>query len=323
MIQSTRKLITVDCDYVYPQFAAAFIAYDPAEGGNPAQAYVVETNTTHAVPKILRELKSAGLKPEDVKYVIITHVHLDHAGGASALMEACPNATLLAHPRAARHAIDPSKLIESAKMVYGVQQYQKLYGDIKPIPAERVRSIDDGTRIAFGAGELEFIHTRGHANHHFCVLDPILNTIFTGDAFGMAYPALQNQGLVIFPSTSPTDFDPVEAKRSVDRIAKSGVDAAALTHYGVIGNLKKSAEQLREHLDHSERLLHKAIQSPLSGKELNAWCEKDLISFFNAWAESKGVTLSRDQWDLIRLDLELNAAGIAFVAQKIRTAPKT
>src|SRR5262249_54286000 len=149
-----------------------------------------------------------GLGPEAVDYLIVTHVHLDHAGGSSLLMRECPNARLLAHPRAIPHLVDPSKLVASARQGYGDAEFEKLYGRIDPIEAGRVRAMDDGSRLGWAGAELEFLHTRGHANHHFCILlseSGKPRSIFTGDSFGLAYPELQQSGLFIFPSTSPTD----------------------------------------------------------------------------------------------------------------------
>ena len=211
---------TIDCDYMRREgFAAAYLM---REG---ERAAFVETNTNHALPKLLSALEAEGLDPEAVEYVIITHVHLDHAGGASALMQACPNATLLAHPRAAPHVIDPAKLVKSAKAVYGEREFSEMYGDIRPVPEARVRSMADGETLAFGERTLTFLHTRGHANHHFCVLDTGSNGIFTGDSFGLVYPGLQQGGLFAIPSTSPTDFDAAAAKQSLDRILDTGAIA--------------------------------------------------------------------------------------------------
>src|SRR3954471_23425092 len=112
------EIHTIDCDYIYPRFAAAYLRVAGDE------AAFVETNTSHAAPKLLAALASRGMRPEQVRWVIVTHVHLDHAGGAGAIMRACPNATLLAHPRAARHIVDPSKLVASATKVYGAERFQ-------------------------------------------------------------------------------------------------------------------------------------------------------------------------------------------------------
>ena len=193
---------TIDCDYLYPRYAAAYLRIAGDE------AAFIEANTGHAAPRLLDTLARSALRPEQVRWVIVTHVHLDHAGGASALMRACPNATLLAHPRAVRHLVDPSKLVASATAVYGAERFRELYGNVDPIDAARVRALDDGESVALGDCDLRFVHTRGHANHHFVVHDPALDAVFTGDAFGLSYPALQRAGRFAFPSTSPDRLRP-------------------------------------------------------------------------------------------------------------------
>ncbi|HTP65704.1 MAG TPA: MBL fold metallo-hydrolase, partial [Geobacteraceae bacterium] len=156
-----RTIRTIDCQYVRPGFAASFLVHEEGE------AYFVETNTSHALPYILEALRKERIACSGVKWIAVTHVHLDHAGGVSALLDACPEATVLAHPRAARHLIDPAKLVASAKVVYGEELFARLYGDVLPVPAERVRTVEDGEEIPFSGSKLRCIHTRGHANHHF------------------------------------------------------------------------------------------------------------------------------------------------------------
>jgi glyoxylase-like metal-dependent hydrolase (beta-lactamase superfamily II) len=307
------RVTTIDCRYLAPEFAAAYLL---TEG---RQAAFIDNNTAHSVPLLMDALARAGLDPEDVRYVIITHVHLDHAGGTSELMRLCPNATLLAHPRAARHMIDPAKLVASAKHVYGEENFRKLYGEINPVPAARVRSLEEGETAEFGANKLRFLHTRGHANHHFCVRDEATGEIFTGDAFGLCYPALQaRRGLFIFPSTSPTDFDAEEARKSVNRIAASGAPCAWLTHFGGVTRVADAAKQLLEHLDFSESVLAEAVKAPLPDAELTDFCEEKIHAHFKKLAEDRGAPWSAREWELLKLDLELNAQGLAYVATKKR-----
>ncbi|MEO5969107.1 MAG: MBL fold metallo-hydrolase [Bdellovibrionia bacterium] len=301
--------ITIDCNYIVPSFAAAYLI---AESD---RALFIENNTTHATPRLLQALKETGLQPEQVEYLIVTHIHLDHAGGTSKLLEACPNATVLAHPRAAPHLIDPTKLVTSAKQVYGVSAFETLYGDILPIDASRVRVMQDQEVLQFGSRSLKFIYTRGHANHHFCISDSESSGMFTGDSFGLAYPQLQKNGLFIFPSTSPTDFNPVEARLSIQKILDSGAKQAFLTHYGAIGNLEQAAAQLLTHLDFSENLLISATESNEPDSALEAFCQKRLNPYFQDLLTQRGLT---ESWDLIKMDLELNSAGIAHVARKRR-----
>src|SRR5690606_24875289 len=206
------RLRTIDSGYVRPGFAACYLRIQGDE------AAFVETNTSHAVPRLLDALREEGMAPEQVRWIVVTHVHLDHAGGAATLLQACPNATLVAHPRAVRHLVDPTRLVQSSKAVYGEEVFQQLYGEIPAAPADRVRAVEDGETLELGDAVFRFLHVRGHANHHVVVHDPARDTEYTGDAFGLAYPYLQRAGRFVFASTSPTDFDGPAAKESVDRI---------------------------------------------------------------------------------------------------------
>ncbi len=311
MIRDSVQVI--DCDYVHPRFAASFLV---TEGD---RAIFVENNTAHSVPKLLAALEHARIPRENVDFIVITHVHLDHAGGSSALMNACRNAVLLAHPRAARHVIDPSRLVESAKKVYGEANFHKLYGEIGPIEAQRVRTMGDGEELRWGSRVLKFLHTRGHANHHFCVLDsgpadsPGTSAIFTGDSFGLCYPDLQKSGLFVFPSTSPTDFDPEAAIATVKLIAASGAARAFLTHFGEVRDLSEAARQLREQLEFSAKLFDEC--GALEPVRCEAHCAARLEERFRGILAQKGLT---DRWPLVEMDLKLNAAGIAYAANQRR-----
>lgn len=308
--------VTIDCDYVHPRFAAAYLRVAEDE------AAFVETNTALAAPKILAALDARGMKPEAVRWVIVTHVHLDHAGGAGALVRACPNATLLAHPRAVRHLIDPSKLVGSATHVYGEARFRELYGEVEPVPAERVRAVDDGETVQLGDATLRFLHVRGHANHHMIVHDPARDAVFTGDAFGLVYPALQRPGPFAFPSTSPTDFDPGEARAAIRRIVELGARSAYLTHFGEVTSIDAVAAQLVAWLDVSEVLLDEAVSGERRGEALVRALEAELRDRFEGFARDAGFTPTAEDLALVGLDLELNAQGIAWTAARRRDATR-
>jgi glyoxylase-like metal-dependent hydrolase (beta-lactamase superfamily II) len=293
-------------------FAAAYLM---REGDRAA---FVETNTNRSLPRLLSALEAEGLGPEAVEYVIITHVHLDHAGGASALMDACPGATLLAHPRAAPHVIDPQKLVKSAQAVYGEQPFREMYGEIRPVPGERVRIMQDNETLSFGQRTLTFLHTRGHANHHFCVLDSGSDGIFTGDSFGLVYPELQRRGLFAIPSTSPTDFDAAEAKRALDRILATGAERAFLTHFGEQRELEAIAAQLHRQLDVYGALADEAFASDLEGDALDALCQKRIRALFDELLAEHGLGDDRAARELLETDIDLNAQGVAFSVGKRR-----
>lgn len=311
----SKHPFTIDCHYLQSQFAAAYLIQEGE------QALFVENNTAHSVPLLLAALKEHGMSPEQVRYLIVTHVHLDHAGGSSALMKVCPQATLLAHPRAAVHLIDPTRLVKSARQVYGDSVFEELYGEIGPIESSRVRVMEDGEKLSFGSRDLTFFYTRGHANHHFCIFDSFSKGVFTGDSFGLAYPILQREGLFIFPSTSPTDFNPEEARLSIQRILQTHPERVYLTHFGELKTVKEAANQLIEHLNWSERLLEKAIRSGEPDDRLSSFCQKEILAYFQEILERRGMASDNQVWSVLKLDLELNGAGIAYAAQKRRRSP--
>ncbi len=309
---ASRRILTIDCQYTRPRFAAAYLIID----GD--QAAFVDNNTAHAVPLLLAALRGGGLTPSQVTTVIITHVHLDHAGGTSELMKACPSARLLAHPKAARHMTQPEKLIRSARKVYGDQAFEQMYGRIEPIPESRVQAVEDGASVPFGTSgaPLRFLHTRGHANHHMCIHDPETASVFTGDSFGLRYPDLQRAGLFIFPSTSPTDFNYAEAVSSLDKILATGARTAYPTHFGAVSDLPAAAAQLREHLEFSRDLMERA--AGISDARLGAVFLKELTAHFESAARARGLELTADDRELLRMDIDLNAQGLAFALTRAR-----
>lgn len=305
---------TIDCNYLdRPRFAAAYLIVDGDE------AAFVDNNTCHAVPALLDKLRENGLSPEQVRYLIVTHVHLDHAGGTSALAAACPNAKILAHPRAARHIVDPSKLVASASRVYGEERFRALYGDIEPVSADLVREMEDEESLTLGKRTLTFLHTRGHANHHFCIADDASGAVFTGDAFGLHYPDLQGPGTFAFPSTSPTDFDAELARQAIRRIVALSPDVVYPTHFGSVTNVAESADQLIRHLDFAERLFDDAFASDLPDEALEGYVKPRLKDYFAGLFDRHGaLAASTDAWDIVAMDIDLNAQGIAFAANKRR-----
>lgn len=289
------RLFVVDSQYTRPRVAAIFVRVENGE------AAVIETATRHSTPLALSAMESRGIRPEAVRYVIVTHAHLDHAGGAASLLAAFPNATLVAHPRAARHLIDPAKLEASARVVYGDAEFERLYGRLEPIGVDRVLQVEDGTKLPFGLGAFEVMHTRGHAKHHLCLLDPQADAIFTGDAFGLAYPDLQDRGLFVFPSTSPTDFEGAEALAAIDRIASCGARRVMLTHFGELAAIAEARLMLRGHVEFSMEIAESARN--LGESERSGF-------LFARLRERYANELSRAPY--LEMDLRLNADGLAW-----------
>ena len=198
----------------------------------------MDTGTSSSVPGLMEVLQKKNLAPADVAYVFVTHIHLDHAGGAGEFMHRFPNAKLVVHPRGARHMADPARLVASAMAVYGEAEFKRLYGDIRPVDANRIIEAPDGFSLDFNGRPLLFLDTPGHARHHYCIFDKQSQSFFTGDTFGISYREFDVDGMeFVFPTTTPVQFDPVAAHASLDRIMSYHPSYAFLTHYGRIGHL--------------------------------------------------------------------------------------
>jgi len=296
-------IITLDADYLRPGLAAIHLMIEQGH------AAIIDTGTNASVPSVLAELKAQGLKPGDVDYIIATHVHLDHAGAAGALMQNCPNAQLVAHPKGARHLIDPAKLVAGSITVYGRARFLQLYGDIVPVPAERVIEGHDGLRLDFRGRMLTFLDTPGHARHHFCIHDERSESVFTGDTFGISYREFDVAGHpFIFPTTTPVQFDPMALHASIDRILALEVEAAYLTHYGRVTNLAALAPRLHEFIDEwCELTMAAAGDGQARQSALEAELEKSLLRHLHA----HGCELDEAQCrDLLANDVHLNAQGL-------------
>jgi glyoxylase-like metal-dependent hydrolase (beta-lactamase superfamily II) len=302
---------TIDCDLL-PCFTAVYLR----EAGD--ECAFIEAHTARAVPKLLAALAAHGHRPEQVRWVIVSHAHLDHAGGASALMAHCPNATLLAHPRTIKHLVDPAKLIEGATEVYGAARFAELYGTLAPIPKERTRGLADGESFELGGTRLTAHHTAGHAWHHLVVHDPATESVYTGDSFGLVYPALQRGARFAIPSTSPTGFDAAEAQKSLEKILALGARAACLTHFDEVRDLDDVAAQLRSWIDRSEAWVEACARSDRSPAETTAWLEARIRAALAQEAMRVGLHLGSADWKVLALDIELNAQGLAYAAGKRR-----
>ena len=303
------KIIPVDCNYVETEFATSYLLVKGKRG------FFVECNTNYAIPYLVKAAAREGLSPDQIEGLAITHVHLDHAGGAGLFLKEFPQAKLYAHPRAARHAIDPSKLVLSATAVYGEAFMQKLYGTILPCAPDRVVVLEDGASIPFAGGQLMTKHTRGHANHHLVVIEPETKTLFSGDSFGVSYPKIniKHHG-VILASTSPTDFDGAAAIETVNWIAKQDLNQIGLTHFGFIQkkDIPEMAEHLRQELQFSTALVHQIMQNKLSEEQVTGQLTDWTVNYF------KSLNVDLDAADLkhLELDLKVNAQGLCFAASK-------
>jgi glyoxylase-like metal-dependent hydrolase (beta-lactamase superfamily II) len=283
---------------------------------NQDRLALVETGGANSVPGILSVIADLGLTAAQVDYVIPTHVHLDHAGGAGTLMAACPNATLIAHPKGASHLIDPSKLISGATAVYGEAEFNQHFGALLPIPEARVIAAEDGQTFDFNGRTLTFIHTPGHANHHGCIFDAGSAGMFTGDTFGISYREFDSAaGPWLFAPTTPVAFDPDAWQTSLDHMMAFEPEAIYLTHYGCIDRPAERVDSLRQSI---RALADIALTEEENADEGRQSRIKDRITaHLLADARQQGCELSDARMmDLLDVDLELNAQGLEVWLQR-------
>ena len=193
---------------------------------------LVETGSRSSVPVLLRELEGLGLGPVDLAGVVVTHIHLDHAGGVGDVARAFPAATVYVHEKGARHLADPTRLVDSAARVYG-PLLDSLYGRLEPTPPERLHVLADGEEIMVGQDRsLVAVDSPGHAKHHVGLHDSVSGILFAGDAVGVRLP----DAGVLRPSTPPPDFDLDQALHSLRRFAERSPSGIALAHYGLLSD---------------------------------------------------------------------------------------
>ena len=273
------------------------------------RAAIVDSGTANGVERVLRALAGKGVAPEQVDYVILTHVHLDHAGGAGQLMARCPNATLTVHPRGARHVIDPSRLLSATEAVYGAQATRRLYGEVLPVPADRVRETPEGASVSLAGRELAFLDAPGHARHHVVVRDAASGGVFVGDCFGLSYRELDRDGLQFsFPTTSPAQFDPPALQRTIERILALEPQAVYVTHFGRLRDLRRLAGDLRRLIDAHVEI---AERHRNDGAERGARLRQAIGQLVLAEGARQRWKLSeRELHGVFALDIELNAQGL-------------
>lgn len=295
-------IIAFDAGYVRPILAAIHMI---VEEGRVA---FVDTGSNDSLENSLAALQRIGLSPAAVDYVILTHIHLDHAGGAGLMMRAFPNAKLVVHPRGARHMAEPSKLVAGVTAVYGADYVKKVYGDITPIDPARIIEATDGMVISLAGRPLECIDTPGHARHHICIIDRQTRGIFTGDMFGLSYRELDVDGRqFIFPTTTPTQFEPEEMRASIDRLLAVEPEAMYLTHYSRLPDVQRQGGELLRRLDALVALAMAHRDDDGRHEKIKRATTDYLLAELRAHGCTQGDDELLTIWET---DLELNAQGL-------------
>ncbi|HTV86925.1 MAG TPA: MBL fold metallo-hydrolase [Dyella sp.] len=305
-----QGIFTLDTGFVRPRFDAAYLVVQDGHGA------FIDCGTNHSVPALLKAVADAGMKASQIDWLILTHVHLDHAGGAGELMAQLPHAHLVVHPRGARHMIDPSQLWAGAAAVYGETVMEQAYGRLRPVPPERVVEAPDGHIVDLNGRPLLCIDTPGHARHHMAIYDRHANVCFTGDTFGLSYRELDTEnGAFILPTTTPVQFDPDALHASIDRLLRLKPEAMYLTHFGRVEQVEQLAARLHELID---AMVEVATRSA-DATDRHAQLIQGLTQLYADRTAAHGWRGGRDEllhW--LGNDIELNAQGLGVWLDRAR-----
>ncbi len=268
---------------------------------------IVETGPSPSVAYVKAGLEGLGIPLERVRYIIVTHIHLDHAGGAGLLLQDCPNATLVVHQKGARHLSDPARLIAGAKAVYG-ERFDALFDPIRAVPSERILIKGEGDELWIGPScTLEFWDAPGHAFHHLGIYDPVSNGLFAGDTAGIRYAQLAEHGIDFYlPSTSPTQFDPLLMKQSIERMARKRLSMVYFGHFGATERVEAALEQTLDWLD---RFVEQGALA-FGAEESSDQLAERLQVLVQAELAELGVKKDDNVMPYIDMDLQVSAQGL-------------
>jgi glyoxylase-like metal-dependent hydrolase (beta-lactamase superfamily II) len=280
-------------------------------GDEPA---LVETGPTTSAGAVVAGLTSLGLGPEDLAHIVVTHIHLDHAGGVGTLAGQFPRATIWVHQRGAPHLADPERLIKSAGRLYGEQRLLELFGPMEPVPSERLRAVDDGDRIPLGARSLEVLYTPGHASHHVALIDSAGGALFTGDALGIHLPDAR----VLRPATPPPDIDVEVGVQSIERIRRRAETVLLFSHFGPVSEVDELCTVAADRLRKWGRIVREALEETDDIDRIAELLERHTRSEFDE-ALGRGETVDRERLELLS-SMKMNAQGLVRYWKKRQEA---
>lgn len=303
IIELPFNITCIDVFLFRPRLACCYLV----RGGD--QYGLIETGTTNSVASILNVLKYKGVGMEDLHYIMPTHVHMDHAGGAGALMQRFPNARLIIHPRGARHMVDPAKLWQGAAAVYGEETLERVYGRPVPVDESRIIVAEDGWELDLDGRKLLFIDTPGHARHHYSIYDAESSGFFSGDTFGVSYRETDSDnGAFVMPTTTPVQFDPEAWNSSLDRYLEYRPERMFPTHFSMVQDVERLSGRLRSAISDYVEIARRHAHA----EDLHAAIKSELIDFTLTQLRGHNCPLPEAACrGLIEMDMELNAQGLA------------
>ena len=297
-----------DVCYPAPDSTAAYLV---ADGGRGA---IIDCGAQAGVSAVAAMSEAAGLSPDDVDFIIPTHAHLDHCAAAGTLAHMFPRATVATHPAAAVHLADPNaKLVPAARGLYGDDFYDKHYGEVLPVPKERLRELGDGEKVKVGGRVLQTPHAPGHAWHHLAVWDATGGVVFAGDAMGVSYRNFDSEtgGPVALPSTPPNQFNPEAMRSSIEMMRDLRPGMIAFAHYDTAPFSAGMAERTLEIM---ERWMADAKTLDLSDGD-DALHARLTMQMRASVAEMTGADLGR-VGERFRVDFLLCSTGMLYWLRK-------
>jgi glyoxylase-like metal-dependent hydrolase (beta-lactamase superfamily II) len=199
---------------------------------------LVESGPSSCGPTLREELAGLGIGAQDLAHVVVSHIHLDHAGGAGKLLRSFPGATFWVHERGAKHLADPERLVASTVRTYGAARVAELFGAVEAVPAERLRTLNEGAVIDLGDRSLTALDAPGHASHELFILDSASGALFTGDGFGVSLPDVG----VLRPATPPPEFDLELAVASIQRVRDLQPSRLVFSHFGALTDVEATCD---------------------------------------------------------------------------------
>lgn len=277
---------------------------------------LIETSASPSVPYIIEVLNELQIALEDIDYVIVTHIHLDHAGGVGLFLQSCPNAKLVVHPRGVAHMVDPSRLIASAKSVYG-NEFERLFDPILPVAPERIMEARHEDILSLGHHQLTFYHTEGHAKHHISMHYSATNGLFVGDTTGVCYPEMAEEAIdLIIPSTSPNQYDPETMEQSIQLYETLNVRALYFGHYGAYSNPAEAYRQVRYWTPLFLAEGEKALAASDILSEQVKLLDAGLQALLHQYLQNNGIAENHPVYQTIPFDTAVSAMGILDYLQK-------